>query len=117
MVRSNLKNTGVVLPDLTQPNRFTNKVSEILASASGSTADKYDPNSLPYNEPELISYVVKKGEFEGQRKFVFQFQHKANPAWSRSYDLTDLELLVSAIDDLRPALDELRKAPKLKKKA
>lgn len=117
MVKQNLK-TGTVLPDLTvKPaiNRFSNKIAAILAGPDKDVITENDPDSLPYHEPEIVSYIIKKGGFEGQRKFVLQFRHKANPAWSRSYDLTDLELLVSTISDLAPALEELRKAPKLKK--
>lgn len=111
-----------VLKDLTTkpvntPNRFSNKIAAILAGPDKDAEQTIDPESLPYHEPEIVSYIIKKGSYEGQRKFILQFKHKANPAWSRSYDLTDLELLVSALSDLSPALEELRKAPKLKKKA
>lgn len=96
-----------VLQDLTKTNVFAKQLQERMNREEGEKIPRKFEGS-PYEEPEIIDYIVKKGKYEGKRKFVLQFRHKANPAWSRSYDITDLTLLTEHMDALKPALEALK---------
>ena len=62
----------------------------------------------PYKSPEMGGFTATKGKYAGQFMHRLVFPHKANPAWSRQYDATDLELILANLDTAKAALIVLR---------
>lgn len=79
-----------VLPDLT--SKYSKQAQEAeIAAKTGKAVTQH--TGSPYDDGAIHSYVSTKGRNMGKTQFVLRFQHKANPVWSRQFDLTDLELL------------------------
>lgn len=101
---SNVTKGKRVLADLS--TKFAAQIEAAKAPATKAAPKTFDGS--PYKAPAIGSYVATKGKAIGQRKFNLQFEHKANPAWSRRFDVTDLELILDNIEDCKAALKALK---------
>lgn len=83
-----------VLKDLTA-GKWLAQAQKAQADAMEEKAEKPQFEGSPYKAPALHAYKGKKGRAAGKIITVLRFEHKANPAWSKQFDATDLELLLS----------------------
>lgn len=90
-----------------ETNPFINQLREQLARKPNEPEPRKEPEGSPYEAPKIHSFIVQKGPRKGERKFVLQFKHKRNPAWSRSLDVVDLELILEHQGKLEAALAAL----------
>lgn len=98
---------GRILRDVKNP--YVTQLKEAMDRSPSDRPKKVFEGPV-YDDPRIHSFLIQKGPKKGTRKFVLQFKHKANPAWSRSFDVTDLSLIMQYRDQLEPALSALKMA-------
>lgn len=87
-----------VLPDLLAQAKASQQ-------AALSPATKASPMGGPkYKAGAFHTYIGKSGKNAGKPVTVWRYEHVANPAWSRQFDLTDLELIFGDVKTAEAAI-------------